>query len=1609
MRTGELDETLLEPVCERLRESLSADEAEQATRFVREYYRWVPPEDMAERTALDLYGAGLGHFNFARRRLPGAPKVRVYNPRFEDHGWQSPHTVVEVVTDDMPFLTDSIGMELSRRGFGVHVIIHPVMNVRRDADGRLLAVLAPHGEPDDGHVVESVIHAEVDRETDAAELEALGGHVLRVIGEVRAAVEDWGAMRGRAAEIVAELDSRPPPVDREEIAETKAFLDWLAHDHFTFLGYREYELLDDDDDGLGLAPIAGSGLGILRHAREGRSQLFDRLPPSIRALAREPFLLNLTKANSRATVHRPARLDYIGVKRFDADGRVGGERRFLGLYTSAAYRASPREIPIVRRKVETSLARAAFPPGSHNEKALLEILESHPRDELFQTPVDELFESAMAILHLGDRQRLRLLVRRDLFARFLSCLVFVPRDRFNTENRRRIERILGEAFHAVSIDYTTRVSESVLVRLHYMVYTEPGGALTLDYDVGEIEARLVAATRGWTDDLEDALIDEHGEEDGKALLRRYGDAFPAGYRADWVARAALDDIRRIELVAERDGLAMHLYQPLEAPAGVLHAKLFRSSTPLTLSDVLPVFENMGVTVVDERPYEVTPSGRSPVWIYDFSLVYAGDDELAEDESRDAFQDAFVRIWNGQTENDGYNRLVLGARLTWRETTVLRAVARYLRQAGSTFSDQYVEQAILAQPEIARMLVELFAVRFDPRVADPEMARLAARRIERAIDAVESLDRDRILRQFLAVIEAMLRTNHFQLDHDGRPKPHLSFKLDPERMPWLPPPRPRFEVFVYSPRVEGVHLRGGKVARGGIRWSDRREDFRTEVLGLMKAQMVKNAVIVPVGAKGGFVVKRPPVGREALGDEVVACYRTFIHGLLDLTDNIAGGEIVPPNDLVRYDDDDPYLVVAADKGTASFSDVANQIARDHGFWLGDAFASGGSSGYDHKKMGITARGAWESVKRHFRELGRDAQDEDITVVGIGDMSGDVFGNGMLLSRRIRLIGAFNHREVFIDPDPDPEVSWEERRRLFELPGSSWSDYNPGRLSPGGGVYSRDAKSVELSAQAREALGVDTEAMTPGELIRALLRAPVDLLWNGGIGTYVKAGSETHADVGDKANDTLRVDAGELRCSVVGEGGNLGLTQRARVEYALGGGHLNTDAIDNSAGVDCSDHEVNIKILLDAIVADGDMTEKQRAVLLADMTDSVAELVLADNYEQAQALSMAEAHAPLMIDVHARFIHSLEQAGRLDRNLEALPSDEGIAERKADRRGLTRPELAVLIARSKLDLYAELLDSDVLDDPFLSAELERYFPAELRARFAERMPAHRLRREIVATQVVNNMVHGGGATFAFRVREETGAALADVARAYAIARGVFRMRPHWAAIEALDYRVDARTQISMVLESRELIERAARWLVRYRRGPQSIAAVVDAFAPGAEALAEALPGLLDPTEARALEQRVGELREAGVPGEIARRSAALGELFFALDVVEIAGERGLSVEQVAAVLFRLGSRLDLHWLRERILELPRHDRWSVLARAALRDDLGVLQRALTAEVLDGGPADADADEQISAWIATNPAAQRCRGTLEEIRAGRVYDLATLPVAVREVRNLMQAPTA
>jgi len=1623
----------------------SASETELA--FARQFMRHFPAIEAGEDQAEDQARMIARFFDFLRVRKPDQTLLRIYNPDSDESGWTSSHTIVELVNDDMPFLVDSVVLALSRLDIGVHLILHPVVRLNRDQGGHFLSMADDSNDP---ALTESLIHIRIDRQTSPEALARIEKRIRSALDDVRLAVADWKPMMSRALEIADELADSDSGLDADELAETREFFQWLADDHFTFLGYREYRI-KEGDAGRVLEPVRDSGLGLMRWShRKSPERPISELGGDARATRGDIHPIIITKTNGRASVHRDGYMDYISVLRFDGSGRVIGEKRIIGLFTSGAYIRRSVDTPLVRVKVRKVMDRSGLRPGSHAGKALLHILETLPRDELFQAGTEDLLDLGTGILDLQERAQTRLFIRRERFGRFYSCMVFIPRDRFNTENRGKIQHILKRALKGERLDFSVQVGESRLARMHLIV--RPKSGRPGQFDVDEIEARIKQAIRSWDDELGEILVRQCGEEKGLALLKRFGKAFPLSYQGDVAPHVASYDVLSAAALRDVDDLRMSLYKPRKRAQGILRFKLFKYSAPIPLSDVLPMLENLGMRIVSERPYELTLDDGNRIWIQDFDMRPPDSAEVNLELIRTDFQDAFECVLKGDCENDGFNRLVLLARLDWRQTSVLRACAKFLSQTGSPFSQQYMEQTLSAWPLASRLLIEYFESRFDPaRCEERRVQRQAARRtlkqqcaplaagiddpvlddfleevyiaretegceddsarvraaLLRILDSVASADQDRILRAFADVVRAMLRTNFFQRDARGRHHEYISFKFDSSRLPDLPKPRPFREVWVYSPRVEGVHLRGGKVARGGLRWSDRREDFRTEVLGLLKAQTVKNTMIVPVGAKGGFFVKNPPAGdnRDELMAEVVYCYRSFINGLLDITDNLDGDAIIPPADVVRLDDDDPYLVVAADKGTATFSDIANAISVEHGFWLGDAFASGGSNGYDHKSMGITAKGAWESVKRHFRELGKDIQSEPFDVVGIGDMSGDVFGNGMLLSRHIRLKAAFNHQHIFIDPDPDTKTGFAERERLFRLPRSSWSDYDTSLISAGGGVFSRQSKSISLSDEVRAWLGVDETELAPHELIRHLLCAEYDLLWNGGIGTYVKARGETHSDVGDLANNPVRVNGGELRCRVVGEGGNLGLTQPGRIEFALNGGRINTDFIDNSAGVDCSDHEVNIKILLDQAVAAGRLDHAQRNELLGEMTEEVEGLVLRSNYLQTQALSMMESLTSTRLGAEAHFITMLEHQGVLDRDLENLPDDEQLRERVTRGLGLTRPELAVLFSFSKITLYQDLVDSDVPEDPYLSRELEDYFPAPLRQRFADLMPEHRLRREIIATRVTNNLVNRMGAYFAARVKEDTGVSSSTVAKAFTVAREIFRSREAWRELERYDARVSAELQNEIYLQIWNLMRQGTRRLITLPGGTAiDISSKVNRFAPGMDRYRESLDRILPESEAGALTTRRDELTEAGFEPDLAERLASLAWMHSALDIVDEARSLELDVVEVGGVYYRLFDHLCLRWLRESVENLPVDRQWHAHARGNLRDELYRHHRVLTRRILAGRDGGGD---PIAAWLERHAdTVGRTRTMLEEMRASSSLDFASLQVAIHGLGQLLHA---
>jgi glutamate dehydrogenase len=1612
--------------------------------LVRLYYRYIPPEDVIGDDPVDLVGAVRSHRQFAEHRVAGRPAIRMINPTFAEDGWTTGSTVIQIVTDDMSYLVESVSAELARNGVQVQRVVHPIVVVARDVAGQLREVLpgADPVNPPPPALAESWMYIEIDLITDSARVREIERGLYSVINDVREVVEDTTKMSAEATRLAQWLRSEPPPLSAEEITEGADLLDWLADGHFTFLGYRRYEWTTDAGGDRALRAVLASGLGVLRR---------DNLPargfiagPHLAVHAVEPKLLVLTEASEPSTVYRSVYPYYVGVKAFDDSGEVIGEHRFLGVFTTSALHEDVLDIPVVRRRVREVIQRAGFPMKSYSGQRMLEVIQNWPRPELLSADTDTLYVMATGVLALAERRRLRLFLRKDPYGRFFSCLVFLPRDHYTTRSRLAMQEVLLAELQGTNLEYAARVGEASLAQVHFTVHTDPERQLD-EPDVHGIQERLSAAVRSWDDQMADAVLAEQREKAGTGSTvggvvsigaesateqgHRLASVFPEAYKEDFTAVEALADLRRLQALSNEGDMDLSFYLPPDAEPGERRLKLFLAGGKVTLSQVLPMLQAMGVEVVDERPYGLHNDGV-PWWIYDFGLrLEQGllERRTAEeiDELRAKFEGAFAASWRGDVEVDRFNALVVRAGMSWRQAAVLRAYSRYLRQAGTPYSQAYIEDAILGHTKVATALVRLFETRFDIELAEHtrvERTESQVAEVTAMIDEVSSLDADRILRSMLRVIMATLRTNYFVFDAKGAARPYLALKLEPRSIPELPEPRPRFEIYVYSPRVEAVHLRFGRVARGGLRWSDRREDFRTEVLGLVKAQAVKNAVIVPVGAKGGFVVKRPPVptgdptlDREASLAEGIACYRMFISGMLDLTDNMAAGKPVSAPQVVRYDGDDTYLVVAADKGTAAFSDIANEVAASYGFWLGDAFAAGGSVGYDHKAMGITARGAWESVKRHFRELGVNTQTQPFTVVGVGDMSGDVFGNGMLLSEHIRLIAAFDHRHVFVDPNPDAARTYAERSRLFALPRSSWADYDVSLISEGGGVWPRSVKSVPISEQMRLALGIEegVERLSPHDLIKAILLAPADLLWNGGIGTYVKASTERHVEVGDKANDTVRVDGRDLRVKVVGEGGNLGLTQRGRIEFARAGGKVNTDALDNSAGVDCSDHEVNIKILLDYLVSEGHIDRSHRNELLAEMTDEVAELVLRDNYRQNAVLGVSRAHAASMLSVHARLVAAMESHNGLDRELEAVPTAKGFHALEKAGVGLTSPELATLLAHVKLALKEDVLASELPEAGVFAGRLPEYFPSQLRHRFADEIKAHPLRRQITTTLLVNEVVDGGGVTYAFRLAEEMNATATEAVRAFAVVTRVFDLPLLWQEIAELDNVLPTEVADRLVLETRRLLDRASRWLLSNRPQPIPVGAEINRFSPVVRELAPKVMGMLEGRARQEALDMVTELVGEGVPESLAARVATLLDAYCLLDIIDVTelaereeadGER--SPEETAELYYALSHHLDVDAMLSSISALGREDRWHSLARLALRDDLYSSMRAITLDALQHSDPGQSTEQKIESWEQTNAwRLSRARVALDEIRRSEQLDLATLSVAVRQVRSMVR----
>ena len=1570
--------------------------------FLRRYFGDVPVEDLQGRSPQIMGRAAISHLEFAKIRKPRQVKLRIFNPSEKEHGYDSRYTIIEMVNDDMPFLVDSVSAAIGRHQLAVNMTVHPIFRVKRDANGRIKDIAEPGRGSDDGQI-ESYIRFAVDRERDQQHLDLLEHEIIKVLADVRVAVRDWRKMRGKMLEASGSLRKGPNGADPELRQESEHLLRWMADDHFTFLGYREYSLTKRGEK-LYLSPVKGSGLGVLsRDERGGRTM---ELSAEMRRISRAKDWLIITKANSRATVHRHSYLDYVGVKVYDDAGNAIGEKRFIGLFTSVAYSENPRNIPFLRLKVRRVIERAHLEPSGHRGKTLLHILDSFPRDELFQSSIHDLVRTTGGILNLQNRLRVKFFLRRDTFRRFFSCIVFIPREKYTTAIRRRVEDILLRSFIGIAVDSRVQISDLPLARVHIIVRTGTGDRPRIS--IREIEQKIADAVVSWRDKLREQLSERFGPDEGPALFREYGESFSAAYEADVPPAVACLDIKRVDglLGGEQENFVL-LHKAPGALANQLNFRTFSRGEPLLLSGVLPILEDMGVYIHSERPYKMTLRSGDSIQIQDFDLRYPHAAELDMDAASVRFQDGFRQALAGTVECDGFSRLILSAGLDCREIALIRCYAKYLLQLGIPFSQKYMEDVLITHSDLVRKLVRQFELQCEPSIPKKRRkADLAACQsgIARAVSRAANLDEDRILTAFSGAVSATLRSNFYQTGEDDRPKSYISIKLDSRQLPEVPLPKPKYEIFVYSPRVEGVHLRGGDIARGGIRWSDRREDFRTEVLGLMKAQVVKNTVIVPTGAKGGFVPKRLPIGdRDTVMQEVIACYKTFICGLLDLTDNIVDGKVVPPPQLVCRDTDDPYLVVAADKGTATFSDIANGISADYGFWLDDAFASGGSAGYDHKKMGITARGAWEAVKRHFREQGVDVQKDVFTAAGIGDMSGDVFGNGMLLSRKIKLVAAFNHEHIFIDPDPDIAASYRERKRLFALGRSSWTDYREELISKGGGVFSRQAKQVKLSPELRQLLGTTETTMQPLELIRSILKMQVDLLWNGGIGTYIKASTESHTDVGDRSNDNVRVNANELHCKVIGEGGNLGLTQRARVEYSLNGGRVNTDFIDNSAGVDSSDREVNIKILLGAAERDKKLTRAKRNKLLAEMTDDVANFVLRSNYLQTQAISMMEARARERLDESARLILNLERTGLLDRDLEFLPDEVEIDERRQRKQGLTRPEFAVILSYAKIDLYNGLADSSHALEDFLTMDPQRYFPAVLRRRYPKLIRDHRLSRQILATLIANNIVNRMGPAFVKRMQNDTGADVVTIARAYVVAREVCQASDIWRTTESLDNDIPATVQQTVMFEVSRILRHACYWLIDRFGDDLDIVKAVEHLKPGMATIYSKAFSFVSGSTRKRLKRATADIAALGVPETLARKMSALLLTRGGLDISDLAQMQRKDVVQTARLYATLSERLGFIWLNRSIEDLEVEGRWQAAARSNLRDEFYRVRRGLAGDLLQSR-SKLEPVQVFEKWLNKHAAAVRKLDTvLTEMKLRQDIDFATLSVAAQELRKL------
>lgn len=1568
--------------------------------LVTNFFSHIDNEDIARYTDEDLQGL----MTTLYRKIQSNPtdKAIIFNPNVEEHGWQSPHTIIILHHPNIRYLIDSIRNMLTRKDIKIHNLFHSYLSVERSTQGNIKNITN-----DASSINEMLLYIEIDHHSDSDNIKEMRKIINQTIDDTDTVAQDYLAMSAMVKTIAATLDKSPKQVSPDALEECKAFLHWMNNGHFTFLAYDEYTV-----DKEGVKPVKKTELGLFRQHGQPKAQLFDKMTAEQVEIAKTHTPIIFAKSGHISSVHRSSYSDYVVIKKFDDKGNIVGGYRFMGLYKHTVYTNSAHDIPVVRKKIKSILDSSTIAEDTYDHFELSHILNTFPKDELFLANNDYLLNAGLNVLFMRERAKIKLFLRESVDDKFISAILYAPRNRLTSKLQEQIYSLLSDHIDSKSSTTSNYFSESSLARCRFVFRLKQPLETPLNQE--DLEAKIIELARDWNEDLEAALNEALGEEKGITLYRQYRHAFPTSYIEENNPRVAVADIERIERLAKKDQtLTLSFYRLITAKDNELKIKIYHKGTQLSLSDMIPVLENFGLKVLEELPYEIEQE-KETFWIHTFTVEAPFDPNLDPNEHKENLSDAFSAIWQKQADDDTFNELVLKAGITWRQVSMLRAYSRYMKQIKMGFSQKYIANSLIHHTSIAKKLIGLFDCRFNPsKKRSEKTAQRIVEQLEGLFEQVESLSEDKILRQYIELIQATLRTNFFQKGLNGASyKEYLSFKLNPSLIKDIPLPRPMFEIFVYSPRVEGVHLRGGKVARGGLRWSDRSEDFRTEVLGLVKAQQVKNAVIVPVGAKGGFIAKRLPSAsdRNAFLAEGIACYKLFIRGLLDLTDNLNGNDVVPPKDLVRYDEDDIYLVVAADKGTATFSDIANEISIEYKHWLGDAFASGGSNGYDHKKMGITARGAWVSVQRHFREKGMNIQKEPFTVVGIGDMSGDVFGNGMLLSDQIKLVSGFNHMHIFIDPNPDTAASFAERQRLFNLPRSSWEDYDKTLISKGGGIFNRSAKSITLTPEIQALIGTSKKVVPPSELISLLIKAPVDMLWNGGIGTYVKASTEQHSDVGDKANDILRVNAKDLQCRVIGEGGNLGITQKARIEYGLLGGSVFTDFIDNAAGVDCSDHEVNIKILLDKQVADGELTEKQRNRYLESMTEDVAGLVLKNNYQQTQAISLSYIETHRRTEEYRRVIHYLESTGKLNRALEFLPTDEMLSERKNRQEGLSQAELSILISYVKADMKEALIHADLGDDKHMLLPIESAFPAALNKKFPEAVTNHPLKKEIIATQIANDIFNHMSISYLDRMQQSTGVTHADIAKAYIATKAIFALDDIWESIQSLDYKVDSESQYHMMLRVSRLIRRASRWLIKNHRTQLNASTLISLYAERIQDLGSKLPTLLPEALREQWKVARDELVAMGAPVSLAETLSSCEYLYDFLGIIAASNSLDKEITIVASSFFALAEKLELDDFSEHLeKKMPTTTHWQSLARESLRDDLEWQQRQLTQNMLgsiDACNAD-DVQYKVDDWLGQQEIlTARWKHMIGELNTHNDGDISMLSIAIRELSDLSQA---